>query len=81
LTRSFSRSSIGFGSRSDIVWDEGLRFGVVVPLPLRESMYSVESCDAQKSRSASSVLNFGTAFFILTGKHYPLQFFDSIDAA
>jgi hypothetical protein len=51
-----------------MVCDEGLRFGGVTRLPLRQSMYSVESCDAQNSRSAPSVLNFGRAFFIVTDK-------------
>lgn len=51
-------SSKGCGKRSEIVFVEGLRFGKTARLAFDQSTYSVESCLAQNTRSASSLLNF-----------------------
>jgi hypothetical protein len=70
FARSLRRSSIGLGRRSEIVCDEGLRLGGIMRFALPQSTKSVESCVDQNSRSASSLLNLGSPFFMMIGKSF-----------
>lgn len=53
------------GSRREMVFKDGLRFGNLRRRPACQSMNSVESFSAQNSRSFSSDRNSGIRFFVL----------------
>jgi len=59
------------GSRSDIVFRDGLRRGSLLRSPDCQSTYSAESAVAQNFLSSFSFLNSGSFFFIsLVGPHF-----------
>src|SRR3972149_6133785 len=59
FARTLSLSIIDSGSRIEMVRVVGRRVGSLTRPAWRQSTNSVESCDAQKSRSWYSFLNFG----------------------
>src|SRR6056297_777357 len=56
------RSSKDSGRRNEIVFVDGLRFGIRTGRASLQSTYSLESCVCQNSRSSDSVLNAGASF-------------------
>src|SRR6056297_572901 len=56
------RSSKDSGKRNEIVFVDGLRFGMRTGRASLQSTYSLESCVCQNSRSSDSVLNAGVSF-------------------
>src|SRR6266540_5127294 len=62
LANSLMRASNEDGSRSDMDSVEDLRLGKTTLSAFDQSIYSVESCVAQKSASSSAFLKLGIFF-------------------
>src|ERR1700681_194287 len=63
------------GSRNDIVWVDGFRFGSTATCAFFQSRYSVESFFSQNARSAASLGNFGTVLrrLLINGSLLPMH--------
>ena len=73
MAGNFNSSSIHSGSRNEIFFVDGLRFGGMIRLALFQSTYSAASALDQNALSSSPELNSGIFFFMLVHTPVPLE--------